>query len=225
VDYYVDYENVTDFEAALNAGEELTGKVVKFAVNEFVPNSTFGYNLQAGEHLNFCSAKNPGAKKGDTVIAKVTDIQSMLGSYIVEYELIEVIAGNDATEVKATEAETVELDNSAAKAEIPTPIESTDETTEYIQDTLDATMNSDYPNIEDFEAALNAGEDLIGKTVTFTVTTFVPNSAFGYNLQTGEHLNFCSITHPGVGEGDTITVKVTQVQSVLGSFIIYYEFV
>ena len=190
-----------------------------------VPNSAFGYNLQAGEHLNFCSSKNPGAKKGDTVIAKVTDIQSMLGSYVVGYELVEVIAGNDVAEAAVTEVETIVVANSATEAETTTPIEAAVETTEYIQDTSEATKNSDYPNVEDFEAALNAGEDLTGKTVTFTVTTFVPNSAFGYNLQTGEHLNFCSTTHPGVGEGDTVTVKVTEVQSVLGSYIIYYEFV
>ena len=81
----------------------------------------------------------------------------------------------------------------------------------------------DYPNVADFETALNAGEDLTGKTVTFTVDKFVPNSKFGYNMQTGEHLNFCSASHPGVGEGDTITVKVTSVSSFLGSYIIYYE--
>ena len=40
----------------------------------------------------------------------------------------------------------------------------------------------DYPNVEDFELALNEGEDLTGRTVTFTVDDLVPNSAFGYNM-------------------------------------------
>lgn len=83
----------------------------------------------------------------------------------------------------------------------------------------------DYPNVEDFEAALNAGEDLTGKTVTFTVDTFVPNSAFGYNMQAGEHLNFCSTKNPNIKQGDTVTVKITEVSSVLGSYIIKYEIV
>lgn len=80
----------------------------------------------------------------------------------------------------------------------------------------------DYERVEDFEAALNAGEDLTGKTVTFTVKDFRPDSAFGYNLITGEHLNFCSSKNPGVKTGDTITVKVKEVNSLLGSWIISY---
>ena len=51
----IDYTNITDFEAALNNGDDLTGKSVTFEVKEFVPDSAFGYNMQAGEYLNFCS--------------------------------------------------------------------------------------------------------------------------------------------------------------------------
>ena len=81
----------------------------------------------------------------------------------------------------------------------------------------------DFANAKDFETALNAGDDLTGKTVTFTVDKLVPDSAIGYNLQTGEHLNFSSSKNPGVKEGDSITVKVTEVTSMLGSYIITYE--
>ena len=81
----------------------------------------------------------------------------------------------------------------------------------------------DYADVASFEAALNTGEDLTGKTVQFTVDKIVPNSAFGYNLQTGEHLNFCSSSHPKVSVGDTVIAEVAEVKSVLGSYIIYYE--
>ena len=81
----------------------------------------------------------------------------------------------------------------------------------------------DYNDAESFESALNAGEDLTGKTVTFTVDEFSPNSAFGYNLMTGEHLNFCSSDNPNVKAGDTVTVKVESVKSVMGSYIITYK--
>jgi len=84
----VDYASAADFEAALNAGDDLTGKVVSFTVDEVVPDSAIGYNLQAGEHLNFCSDENPGFKVGDTVTAKVTKVTSMLGSYIITYEKV-----------------------------------------------------------------------------------------------------------------------------------------
>lgn len=80
----------------------------------------------------------------------------------------------------------------------------------------------DYERVEDFEAALNAGENLIGKTVTFTILEVNPSSAFGFNLYAGEHLNFTSSKNPGVEQGDTITVKVKEVISILGSWIISY---
>ena len=81
----------------------------------------------------------------------------------------------------------------------------------------------DYSDEASFEAALNNGENLTGKTVRITVRKLVPKSAFGYNIQTGENLNFCSTSHPKVDEGDMIVVKVTDVESVLGSYVIYYK--
>ncbi len=84
----IDFANAKDFETALNAGDDLTGKIVSFTVNEVVPDSALGYNLQAGEHLNFCSDTNPGIKKGDTATVKVTKVTSMLGSYIITYEKV-----------------------------------------------------------------------------------------------------------------------------------------
>ena len=84
----VDYKNETVFEEALNNGEEITDKTVTFTVNELVPDSAFGYNLQTGEHLNFCSTNNPGVKVGDTITVKVTEVSSVLGSYIINYEMV-----------------------------------------------------------------------------------------------------------------------------------------
>ena len=60
-----------------------------------------------------------------------------------------------------------------------------------------SSIKVDYETAEDFETALNSGIDGNGKVVTFTVTDFKPDSAFGYNLITGEHLNFCSSSHAG----------------------------
>lgn len=47
-----------------------------------------GYNIQTGEHLYFCSGTNPGVKTGDTLNVKVSDVVSMLGSYIISYEIV-----------------------------------------------------------------------------------------------------------------------------------------
>ena len=84
-------------------------------------------------------------------------------------------------------------------------------------------VTPDYPDAASFEAALNEGVDTTGKTVQFTVSEFVPNSAVGYNMQAGEHLNFCSNTNPKVKTGDTVTVEVVEVTSSLGSYIISYK--
>lgn len=72
------------------------------------------------------------------------------------------------------------------------------------------------------ESALNAGKDLTGKTVKITVDKLVPNSAFGYNIETGKHLNFVSSENPKVKKGDTLIVKVKKTTSSLGSFVITY---
>jgi len=102
--YTIDYESDVDFENALNAGEDLTGKIVKFKVLEFNPTSSFGYDLYAGEHLNFVSSEHPGIKAGDTVVAKATKIERVLKSWIITYEKLDVIEGNGDSESKKTEA-------------------------------------------------------------------------------------------------------------------------
>ena len=73
------------------------------------------------------------------------------------------------------------------------------------------------------ESALNSGKDIEGKTVKFKVQKLEPNSAFGYNLETGKHLNFVSNDNPKVGEGDTVIVKVKKTTSAIGSYIITYS--
>ena len=83
----------------------------------------------------------------------------------------------------------------------------------------------DYPEVADFEAALNNGDDLTGKTVTFTADKLVPDGAMGYTIWAGEHLNFVSTENPGIKEGDTVTVEIVEVASALGSFFLTYEVV
>lgn len=49
----IDYGDAESFEVALNEGKNLEGKVVRFVAGEFHPDSKLGYNVWAGEHLNF----------------------------------------------------------------------------------------------------------------------------------------------------------------------------
>lgn len=80
-----DYTDI-EAESALNATEDITGKYVEVTVKEVIPDSAFGYNIYAGEHLNFVSSKIPNVKVGDKIIVEVTSVDSMLGSYIISYE-------------------------------------------------------------------------------------------------------------------------------------------
>lgn len=75
-----------EFEAALNNGEDVTGKTVAVEVLTMDPNSKLGYNMQAGQHLNFVSPENPGVKDGETVVVTVERVASMFGSYIITYK-------------------------------------------------------------------------------------------------------------------------------------------
>lgn len=86
----VDYNDATVFESELVQGADLTGKTVKVVVDNLEPQSAFGYNIWAGEHLNFVSDTNPGVEKGDVIIVKVTEIKSVFGSWIISYEKLKI---------------------------------------------------------------------------------------------------------------------------------------
>lgn len=93
----IDYGDAESFEAALNEGKNLEGKVVRFIAGEFHPQSKLGYNVWAGEHLNFVSSRNPDIQEGDTVTIKTTTIENMAGSWVINYEKIENAVITDDT--------------------------------------------------------------------------------------------------------------------------------
>lgn len=80
-----DYPNIKDAEADLSKGKNLKGKTVQFKIKKFEPQSSFGYNMETGKHLNFVSPENPNAKKGDTVFLKIKKVKSVLGSFVITY--------------------------------------------------------------------------------------------------------------------------------------------
>lgn len=73
------------------------------------------------------------------------------------------------------------------------------------------------------EIQLNEGKDIVGKKIAVTVVDFKPASAFGYNIIDGEHLNFVSPNDPKIEVNDEVIVTVTEVKSILGSFVISYK--
>lgn len=93
----INYADAESFEAALNKGENLEGKIVQFIAKELHPDSALGYNIWAGEHLNFVSSGNPDVKEGDTVVVKAATIESILGSWVINYEKVNNAVIDDFT--------------------------------------------------------------------------------------------------------------------------------
>lgn len=61
-----------------------------------------------------------------------------------------------------------------------------------------ASTKVNYSSAAKLEKAINAGKSVKGKTVRFKITKVEPNSAFGFNMETGKHLNFVSAAHRNV---------------------------
>lgn len=84
----------------------------------------------------------------------------------------------------------------------------------------------DFKDAAEFEAALNNGEKVEGKTVQFSVIEYKPNSAMGINCWAGEHLNFISENEVSVENGDIVVGRVTkEASNVFGSWKIPYELI
>lgn len=124
----VDYADDKAFEAALNAGENLEGKTLIFDALELHPQSTLGYNVWAGEHLNFISSRNPDIKVGDKVAVRATKIESVLGSWNIAYEKINGVVGDTSIRYEAPTIEVAE-DTAGAVEEDTSSIEDTEAST------------------------------------------------------------------------------------------------
>lgn len=127
----IDYADAESFEAALNNGENLEGKIVQFTADELHPQSAYGYNIWAGEHLNFISSRNPDIEAGSTVVVKATTIESIGGSWFISYEKVDnaVVGENTiyaASAAKAAPAAASSSSSSSKSAESPKALELVD---------------------------------------------------------------------------------------------------
>lgn len=89
--YTIDYIDAESFEKDLNDGKKVQGKVVQFIVLEYKPDTSWGVNCWAGEHLNFISQEALDVVKGQTIVGRVTEEPtSHLSSWIVPYEILSI---------------------------------------------------------------------------------------------------------------------------------------
>ncbi|SFC24621.1 hypothetical protein SAMN05660453_0046 [Fructobacillus durionis] len=81
--------STSEAEEKLNAGDDLTGKIIDVEILKVENNTELGQNLQAGEHLNFYPDKQQaGLKDGQHIKFKVTDAQSTLGSWLIKGSVV-----------------------------------------------------------------------------------------------------------------------------------------
>ena len=83
----------------------------------------------------------------------------------------------------------------------------------------------DFGDANVFEEALNNGENVTNKIVSFEVTEIHPNFSLGFNLWSGQHLNFVSPSPVDVKPRDILTARITNVTNMLGSWFINYEII
>ena len=102
----IDYGDENAFEEALNRGDFLEGKIVRFTVKEIHPNSTLGFNLWSGEHLNFVSSRNPDVNVGDVLVVKTDTISNTLGSWVITYEILDDVIESEETIVSDLDSQT-----------------------------------------------------------------------------------------------------------------------
>lgn len=84
----IDYDSAEDFESALNDGVNATNKIVSFNVSKVSPDSAAGFNVMAGEHLNFISNEERKIKENDQATVLVSNAKSKFGSWFIDYKLI-----------------------------------------------------------------------------------------------------------------------------------------
>ena len=85
------YSNETDFEADLVNGNGMNGAVVTFLALKVLPETPLGFNIHAGEHLNFYSSKSADVRKGDLVTVRITKTKRDIGgSFLLECDILSI---------------------------------------------------------------------------------------------------------------------------------------
>ena len=119
--YVIDYNDAKSFEQALNDGVKVKGKVVRFDVVEYKPDSSMGINCWSGEHLNFISENELDVKAGDFIVAHITKEPSkVLGSWKIQYTVLKIESPNVDTPSTITKAPTTSTAAPTTTTKAPT---------------------------------------------------------------------------------------------------------
>ena len=103
-DTSVSYTDARSFEAALNEGQGVKGKIVQFCIEEYAPNSILGINCHAGDHLNFIFEDELNVEAGNTITVRITEEPSKIFltvSWKVPCEFLSVVNNDNSNDVSS----------------------------------------------------------------------------------------------------------------------------
>ena len=167
----INYGDAESFEAALDEGENLENKVVQFVAGEIDPDSLYGYSVKAGDDMKFVSSRNPDIKEGDIVTVKVKTIESLLGSWIIKYKMVDdAVISEDTTtysEPEETTETTTKTTTTTTTTTTPTePIDTTEAITEAATETVAENTQNTYENNEYYDIVETSSfQDYFGDTI------------------------------------------------------------
>lgn len=176
---FIDYGDAESFENALNEGEDLEGKIVQFTVFELHPQSAKGYNIWAGEHLNFISSRNPKVKEGETITVRANTIESEMGSWFIYYDKVENAEINKKTIFMDDDSES-ESKNESKVDSVKEEKTNTEETKD--SDVIEDDSINTESEINDEEENVNEGanDTYESNKLYDIVDSAIINSGYGY---------------------------------------------
>ncbi len=163
----LDYGNDKAFETALNNGETLDGKTVRFTAKEIHPDSALGFNIFGGEHLNFVFESDPGVKEGETVCVRAKKVEPFATSWVISSEIVDAVEGDGTiNEVAAQEETEAEAEAETEAEDVPDAEQETTAQAESSESSENSFMNNDYYDVVE---SGSFGDILGGTTVVYKV--------------------------------------------------------
>ena len=208
IDYKIDYSTAEEIEKDLNSGVDVIGKIVKFKVKAY-GDSRFGKNAQSGEHLNFISNDDPQLNINDEVICVVKKTDSFIGTWLLNYEIIEIVKNNTNNEIKnEVLGNTVDESNKNTVKELNNSVSQVENT--IISDDSKTTQSED--KVENSNVSEKEKNTTTKKESTSSVQTpaSVNNSSTVYVSRTGT--KYHSIPNCGRTK-DPLVMTITEAQA------------
>lgn len=172
----IDYKDAESIEKDLNDGIDVKGKIVKFIVSEYAPDSVLGYNAHSGKHLNFISKNDLNLKSNDEIIGKVISTSKFLGSWVINYDILKI----NPTEKGVSEEKNIDIVNETKTENVIEEVINSTESTEIKETTK---INNNNNNTEETQKSITSSNSQTNMSQVNTST--IQNSDLVWIPQSG----------------------------------------